>query len=85
MSTHMFAYVYVYRCLYIFIHVCAKQLILSENAVGRSPIVINDVPYNPLTFYYDANEQAQLSKFWMDTMKLHRAKSIALRYVRLKF
>ena len=49
-----------------------KAFILNENGIDGGPLVINDVPYNPLTFYDNATEQARLSKFWMDVMRAHR-------------
>ena len=49
-----------------------KAFILNENGVGSDPLVVDNVPYNPLTFYDNANEQVQLSKFWMDVMRAHR-------------
>ena len=49
-----------------------KAFILNENGIDGGPLVINNVPYNPLTFYDNANEQVQLSKFWMDIMRVHR-------------
>ena len=49
-----------------------KAFTLNENGVGGDPLVIDNVPYNPLTFYDNANEQVQLSKFWMDVMRVHR-------------
>ena len=49
-----------------------KAFILNENGVGGDPLVVDNVPYNPLTFYDNANEQVQLSKFWMDVMRAHR-------------